>query len=213
MGGGVMDQPSSALFYLQDSRGYVGNNVSWWAKDGNSYTTNLSNAQLYTLDEAQRLHDSRVTDIPWPRDYVDVRVRQVVDMQYLKQSEAGPVSGSFYIQNRSKFDGNDVYWLTNERGGVSTDISKAMVFSFQDGVAKCDELVSWPLDYVRTKVRPSVDRQELKRDEALDGSGIVLTKQKKAKVERIKCHQCGCFMSEAQLWAGECPKCGADNRP
>ena len=23
------------MFYLQDSRGYIGNDVVWWAKDGN----------------------------------------------------------------------------------------------------------------------------------------------------------------------------------
>lgn len=200
-------------FYLQDSRGYVGNNVTWWAKDGNGYTTNLSNAHLYTLEDALRQHNIRGTDIPWPSGYVSTRTRMVVDMQYLNQSEAGPVTGSFYVQDRSKFDGNDVYWLTNERGGASTDITKATAFSHQDEVAKYGDLVPWPVAYVKTKVRPSVDRQCLKRDEALAGSGIVLAKPKKPKVERIKCHQCGCFLSESQLWAGECPKCGADNRP
>lgn len=199
-------------FYLQDSRGYVGNNVSWWAQGG-SYTTNLENAKAFTLDEAQRQHDSRETDIPWPQNYIDARSRLVVDMQYLDQSESGPIADAFYIQDKSRFDGNDVYWLTNDRGGVSTDISKAMVFSPQDGVARYGDLVPWPVDYVKTKLRPTVDRQCLKRDEALAGTAIVLAKPKKPKVERIKCHQCGCFMSERQLWSGECPKCGADNRP
>lgn len=207
-----MDQ-QPPMFYLQDSRGYVGNNVSWWAKGGNSYTTNLSNASLYTLEDAQRQHNSRGTDIPWPCDYVDTRTRLVVDMQYLSQAESGPVVGPFYVQDRSKFDGNDAYWLTNERGGASADLAKAMVFSHQGEVTKYGDLVPWPVEYVKTKVRPSVDRQCLKRDEALVGSGIVLAKLGKPEVERIKCHQCGRFLSEAQLWSGECPKCGADNRP
>ena len=122
-------------FYLQDSRGYVGNDVLWWAKDGNGYTTDLSKAETYTKDEAQRMHDSRRSDVPWPKSYIDAKTRPAVDMQYIK------------------------------------------------------------------------------RDEALAGTGIVLTPEPKPKNETINCHQCGRFLSEKQLWAGECPKCGADNRP
>jgi len=122
-------------FYLQDSRSYVGNDVLWWAKDGRGYTTDLSKAHIYTKEDAQRQHDSRPSDIPWPKDYID------------------------------------------------------------------------------QKTRPAVDVQHIKRDEALSGSGIVLVKPEKPKSERVKCHACGAFMSERQLWAGACGKCGADNRP
>lgn len=126
---------SEFLFYLQDSRGYVGNDVLWWAKDGKGYTTDLSKAETYTKGEAQRMHDNRRSDVPWPKSYIDAKTRPAVDMQYIK------------------------------------------------------------------------------RDEALAGSGIVLTSEPKPKKERINCHQCGRFLSEAQLWFGECSNCGADNRP
>lgn len=122
-------------FYLQDSRGYVGNDVLWWAKGGNGYTTDLSKAHIYTREEAQRQHDMRRTDIPWPKAYID------------------------------------------------------------------------------GKTRPAVDMQHIRRDEALAGTGIVLTPEPKPRKEAINCHSCGSFMSEQQLWAGSCPKCGADNRP
>lgn len=123
------------LFYLQDSRGYVGNDVLWWAKGGNGYTTDLSKAETYTKEEAQRMHNCRLSDIPWPKAYIDGKTRPAVDMQYIK------------------------------------------------------------------------------RDEALAGTGIELRKSPKPKKEKIKCYQCGRFLSEQQLWAGNCPKCGADNRP
>lgn len=122
-------------FYLQDSRSYVGNDVLWWAHGGNGYTTDLSKAQIYTKEDAQRMHTSRPSDIPWPKPYIDAKTRPAVDMQYIK------------------------------------------------------------------------------RDEALTGTGIELVKPVKAKPDRLKCLQCGRFLSAAQLWAGECPKCGADNRP
>jgi hypothetical protein len=127
---------SAQLFYLQDSRDYVGNDVLWWAKDGKGYTTDLSQAQVYAKDKAIGQHEMRETDIPWPKAYIDGKTRPAVDMQYIK------------------------------------------------------------------------------RDEALAGTGIVLRPpQKQPKKATLKCHQCGRFLSEHQLWAGDCPKCGADNRP
>lgn len=76
------------LFYMQDSRGYVGNDVLWWAKDGNGYTTDLSKAETFAKEDAQRMHNSRLSDIPWPKDYIDAKTRPAVDMQYIKRDEA-----------------------------------------------------------------------------------------------------------------------------
>lgn len=76
------------LFYLQDSRSYVGNDVLWWAKDGNGYTTDLRKAQVYTKAEAVAKHESRETDIPWPKAYIDGKTRPAVDMQYIRRGEA-----------------------------------------------------------------------------------------------------------------------------
>lgn len=75
-------------FYLQDSRSYVGNDVLWWAKDGAGYTTDLSNAHVYTKYQAVRQHNCRESDIPWPKDYIDAKTRPAVDMQYIKRDEA-----------------------------------------------------------------------------------------------------------------------------
>lgn len=123
------------LFYLQDSRSYVGNDVLWWAKGGNGYTTDLSKAHVYSLKDAQAQHDMRPSDIPWPKDYIDGKTRPAVDMQYIK------------------------------------------------------------------------------RDEALQGTGIVLVVPKKLPKDPIKCFGCGRYLSAIQFWSGTCPRCGEDNRP
>lgn len=78
---------SDQQFYLQDSRDYVGNDVIWWAKDGNGYTTDLRKAHIYTEEEAQKT-TSRETDILWPKDYIDAKTRPAVDMQYIDRAEA-----------------------------------------------------------------------------------------------------------------------------
>jgi hypothetical protein len=80
------------LFYLQDSRTYVGNDVMWWALNGNGYTTDLRKAHVYTKEQAQAKHNARETDIPWPKEYIDERWRPAVDCQYIKRdavTEAG----------------------------------------------------------------------------------------------------------------------------
>lgn len=76
------------LYYLQDSRSYVGNDMLWWCPMGAGYTTDLRKAAVYTLEEAQAKHDSRPTDIPWPKAYIDGKTRPAVDMQYVKRAEA-----------------------------------------------------------------------------------------------------------------------------
>jgi hypothetical protein len=79
----------SGLFYLQDSRSYVGNDVLWWAEKGHGgYTTDLRKARLFTKEEAQTYHNARETDIPWPKEYIDAKTRPAVDMQYIKKTEA-----------------------------------------------------------------------------------------------------------------------------
>jgi hypothetical protein len=75
------------MFYLQDSRSYVGNDMQFWAIGG-GYTTNVSQANTYTLAEAQDQHNSRETDIPWPKEYIDGKTRPAVDVQYCRRDEA-----------------------------------------------------------------------------------------------------------------------------
>lgn len=87
-------------FYLQDSRGYVGNDVLWWAKNGAGYTTDLSKAQMYSQEDAQRQHNCRETDIPWPKEYIDARTRPAVDMQYIKRDDALKGTGITIIKPR-----------------------------------------------------------------------------------------------------------------
>lgn len=90
----------SSLFYLQDSRSYVGNDVLWWAKDNKGYTTDLRKAELYTLEEANRMHQQRLTDIPWPKEYIDNKTRPAVDMQYIKRDEALKGTGVVLVKPR-----------------------------------------------------------------------------------------------------------------
>lgn len=96
---------SGQLFYLQDSRSYVGNDVLWWAKEGNGYTTDLSKAHVYSKEEAVAQHNFRETDIPWPKDYIDAKTRPAVDVQYIKRAEA--LAGTGIVLRTAKKDLRD----------------------------------------------------------------------------------------------------------
>lgn len=56
------------LFYVQDTRQYVGNCMLFWAKDRKGYTCELDNSGLYTQAEVDRM---RETDRPWPREIIE----------------------------------------------------------------------------------------------------------------------------------------------
>jgi hypothetical protein len=79
---------SDCMYYLQDSRQYVGNAILWWAKDGAGYTCSIEKAHVYTFAEAYNQHTERITDIPWPKDHVDARTKLIVDIQNVTHAEA-----------------------------------------------------------------------------------------------------------------------------
>jgi hypothetical protein len=78
----------SDVFYLQDSRSYIGNNMLFWAVDGAGYTTDMRKAHVFTKAEAVAQHQVRETDIPWPKEYIDARTRPAVDMQHVQRAVA-----------------------------------------------------------------------------------------------------------------------------
>jgi hypothetical protein len=68
-------------YYIQDSRGYVGNDVLWWRPNGNGYTTDLNEAGVYTREEA---YGKRETDVAWPVEHINPLITRTVDMQRLR---------------------------------------------------------------------------------------------------------------------------------
>lgn len=60
--------PGEQLYYLLDCRQVVGNCALWWRPNGGGYTCNLSEAGLYTKQEA---FGHRETDIPIAREVAE----------------------------------------------------------------------------------------------------------------------------------------------
>jgi len=77
--------PDNELFYVQDSRSYVGNSVLWWGLNNKGYTTELNKAQKYTKEEViKQFSSSRDSDVIWVASHVESLIRTHVDMQYLE---------------------------------------------------------------------------------------------------------------------------------
>ncbi len=76
------DHEPGPLFYIQDTRTYVGNSVMWWAPNGQGYTTHVARAGRYTQAEIVGLRES---DVAWPCAQVDAIWSQHVDMQDLRK--------------------------------------------------------------------------------------------------------------------------------
>lgn len=62
-------------YYIQDTRQIVGNDMMWWAIGGKGYTTDLDKTHIFTWEEAIELHKSSGHFKPWPKDYIDQRIR------------------------------------------------------------------------------------------------------------------------------------------
>ena len=72
------------MFYVQDSRQYVGNSVLWHALNGNGYTTNIKNAQKYTKEQIiKKFQNGRDSDIIWSAKHIDANASYHVDAQNL----------------------------------------------------------------------------------------------------------------------------------
>ncbi len=72
------------MFYIQDTRQFVGNCPVWWGPNGGGYVTRLDEAGRYTEQEAVTQNRTRESDIPWPCAEIDALARQTVDCQHMR---------------------------------------------------------------------------------------------------------------------------------
>lgn len=92
------------LYYLQDTRSFVGNCPLWWREGGNGYTTDLRQAGKFTFERATRQMESRETDVPWLCQEIDAIERRTVDMQDMRdyRRQRGAMRCKATIRNKEK---------------------------------------------------------------------------------------------------------------
>jgi len=203
----------SELYYLQDSRSYTGDCLSFWGLGGSGYYSGLERCQQYTKDAAMRMHQSRESDIPLPASYIEQRSFRAVDCQLMKPEEAeGIAPGSMvYVQQPGDWNGNDVYWLGADGRSVNLDKAKALPLQLaQETFGINDQFKFWPVTFIDSITRRIVHRQDVDTKEALRGTGIKLIKPRPPAKPSYRCEPCGRFLRQHEFY-GTCPHCDAQN--
>lgn len=80
----AVDLGAERMFYIQDTRQFVGNCPMWWGPNGSGYVTRIDEAGRYTEKEAVKQNRTRDTDIPWPCAEIDAIARPTVDCQHMR---------------------------------------------------------------------------------------------------------------------------------
>lgn len=125
-------EKNTELFYLQDSRSFVGSNVVFWNIGGHGYGTNLDKIQTYTSEQAQRMHSNRITDIPLSMPLVDKLSIKAVDHQYLPEKGNIDPNNEYVVQVNGDWNGNDIYFIS--QCGASSNYNFAVIFSRKETI-------------------------------------------------------------------------------
>ncbi len=205
----------SDLFYLQDSRSNTGSRAMFW-KLGGGYTSNLDQAEQFTIERAVKQFESRETDLPWPVAYIRGRAETGVDCQYLTRSEAEAYRDDdrrVYVSYARDWDGNDLVWIGGT--GPTSNLEDAIhppASAATDYKRQGFEL--WPCGYIVERSRPVVRASQLDHRQALRAAGLKLPKVIRPRIRRyvMNCAGCGRFLSERQRFQ-DCPNCGESNAP
>jgi len=115
------------VFYLRDSRSNTGNNVAFWNKNGSGYGTHLERLEMYDLEQAQQMHNSRNTDIPLLKSAVDVLSILAVDCQYLPEEDLTDPNDQYVVQRKGYWNGNDISFVGQQK--ATYNYEQAAVFS------------------------------------------------------------------------------------
>ncbi len=200
-------------FYLRDSRADVGSNCQFWSIKG--YTSNVSDAQVFSRKEAQVKFNARPTDMPLSKEHVDKLTRLRVDHQYVSWVDIEDILEleCYYIVKRNYYDGNDIFFSAEV--GFTYDFINAKVFT---GLEIKNQDLSGERYFFFEKIdtqfqsRLAFPSQSINKRKMIQGAGIVQPKVKKCR-EYYRCENCGKFVSEDNYFTqsvsfiSKCKKC------
>ena len=187
---------TSNRFYLACLRDNVGSNVSFHAKAGRGYTSDLDKAEIYTQAGAQAAWNrGRSFDQPLCANQVDKLAIWKVDCQYIPcESEMPEGVHRFVGFMKGRWDGNDVYWL-QEDGRPTINFQQASVFSKP---IDNDNEVWMPFITAEKAKRRTFNSYMINRNTLVQGAGLVTPghikryrRRKESDKTRFNCHGCG----------------------
>lgn len=200
-------------YYLRDTRSNVGSNAQFWNEKG-GYTTNLKAAEVFSEEQALRLHRTRETDLPVAVEFIAGKTRQRVDCQDVNPSPTLRDSDKHVVILNGRWDGNDVLFVGENI--FTFNFEDVVVFDLEEACELCTtnpNLRIHPYDDMAAIARTTIDAKHLDPKACADFAGFTLNEPPKPRKPVYRCEGCGVFMSEYQRYVSDCRNCGTDNRP
>lgn len=187
----------SNRFYLACLRDNVGTSVAFHCKNGKGYSTNVNEAHVYTLEEAQEAWEhSRGYDQPLCADRVDKLLVYKTDCQKVpnESPEVFEPREQYVGYEKGRWNGNDLYWL-QILGSATDDYSLA---GSTDKPKVSDNIV-WVLKSEVDKIaRPTFDERHINKRSMCQAAGLRVPDWIKKARRR----------SNTGLTRWNCPTCG-----
>ena len=161
-------------FYLACFRDNVGSSVSFHRHEFSGYHTDIDQAQVLTLEEAQHEYNSaREYDQPISADHVDALAVWKVDHQKLpNESQLGHHSNCYVAFERGVWDGNDVWWLSTDTCQTSTDFNSASVIGRSRAESLGEKYIVVPFELASNAARRTFDFSKFNARTMVQGAGL-----------------------------------------
>lgn len=114
---------------LCDTRSRVGSSLMFWAARG-GYTSDLSKAEVFSEQEATKLHKSCKTAVPMLLDLLLEKAVYAVDMQDIRVGKGDAQGGDYVAVVEGSYDGNNVMFISGEGG--TFNYKEAAILSIND---------------------------------------------------------------------------------
>lgn len=189
-------------FYLPSSHGNLGSNMVFHRHDGCGYSTDIDQAHVYTLEEAQKEWNYG-DEAPISADHVDALAVWKVDHQYISTETICTDEHELYVAYQKKrWDGNDVYWMTMFVQPL-TDFDRAYKMNYELAQAflnsaDSSDFIVIPQELADKVKRRTFDFSKLNKRTMIQGAGLItpdcIKKEKHRKINpmtRFNCPTCG----------------------
>jgi hypothetical protein len=197
---------------LLDSRSTVGTALMFWALEG-GYTSNITKAEIFSVEDARRQHTSRHSDIPLRLDYLEARKERMVDCQYLNSTYRPDTVGKllafapetlFFPMVPNQWDGNAVYFVARE-GCPSTDVDKARLYTRDEAqmLLEAGGHQLWAQEHIESLAYWRIPEPAVDRKQALRDTGIELIKPVRTRLT-YRCEGCGRFCTPETYYTQSC---------
>ena len=196
------NESTEKLFYVTQRYGDCGTNLMFHNEGGSGYGTNIDKLRKFTLQEAQKELDHFINSGVLPLLVSEVEKVSIlsVDCQYICSLECREylkTEKGCVIQVTGDWNGNDIYFVSDS--GETNDLNKARVYSSLGEAASTivgyAKRAIWPLEYLETKARRTIQRENINVRKMITGPGIKYKKPRAARPTMGKTR-------------GNCPGCG-----